>query len=50
MASTTGIVWSSGNRGREIIKSILFEQLRFYHVRQAHAGQSEFGNHRQAQE
>jgi hypothetical protein len=50
MVGITGIVWNSESRGREIVKSILFQQLRFYYVHQAHVGQSEFGNHRQGQE
>ena len=35
MVGITGIVWNSENRDKEIVKLILLEQLKFYHVYQA---------------
>jgi hypothetical protein len=35
MVSITGIIWNSEKRDKEMVKSILFEQLKLYHVHQA---------------
>ena len=35
MVSITGIVWNSENRDEEIVKLILLDKLKLYHVHQA---------------
>ena len=35
MVGITGIVWSSENRDEEMVRLILLEQLKLYHIHQA---------------